>query len=123
MPSACAWRRTAESGSIDIMSAKAAIRMSKQSGKQSGKQLSIQSAARPHAVAVVVFDGVAPFELGVACDVFGDAHGGPQLYTLSVCAAVPLVTTDSGFSIQVPLGLDAMVTANTIVVPPTGLAD
>jgi transcriptional regulator GlxA family with amidase domain len=82
-----------------------------------------QPAGQPHAVTVVVFDGVAPFELGVACDVFGDAHGGPPLYTLSVCAAVPSVTTDAGFSIQVPLGLEAMATAQTVVVPPTELAE
>jgi transcriptional regulator GlxA family with amidase domain len=86
--------------------------------------MSAKAATRqPHAVTVVVFDGVAPFELGVACDVFGDDHGGPTLYTLSVCAAVPSVTTDAGFSIQAPLGLEAMATARTIVVPPTELAE
>ena len=41
-----------------------------------------------HDVAVVVYDGVNAFELGVVCEVFGSpdmADGGARWYRLSVC--------------------------------------
>ena len=78
---------------------------------------------RPHTVAVVVYDEVALFELGVACDVFGDDHGGPPLYAVSVCGATASVTTDAGLSMRVPHGLDAMRAARTVIVTPTERAD
>ena len=78
---------------------------------------------RPHAVAVLVYDEVALFELGVACDVFGDDHGGPPLYAVSVCGATASVTTDAGLSMRVPHGLDAMRAARTVIVTPTERAD
>jgi transcriptional regulator GlxA family with amidase domain len=77
---------------------------------------------QPHAVAVVVYDGVTLFELGVACDVFGDDHGGLPLYAVSVCGAAASVMTDAGFAMQVPHGLDALRAARTVIVPPTELA-
>ena len=56
-----------------------------------------------HDVAIVVGDGVAVFELGVACDVFGDEWAaliGVPWYRSSVCSIAPgPVTTDSGFQI------------------------
>jgi transcriptional regulator GlxA family with amidase domain len=94
-----------ESGMIDYMRTKAA------------------NEVQPHAVAVVVCDGVALFELGVACDVFGDDHDGPPLYTVSVCGAAASVTTDAGFAMEVPNGLDAMRAARTVIVLPTELPD
>jgi transcriptional regulator GlxA family with amidase domain len=90
---------------IDIMRAKAA-----------------KKPDRPHAVVIVVYDGVALFELGVACDVFGDDHGGDRLYSLAICAAAPSVTTDAGFLMQVSHGLAAIRGAHTVIVPPTELA-
>jgi AraC family transcriptional activator FtrA len=77
----------------------------------------------PHPVAVVVYAGVALMELGVACDIFGgDAEiAGVPLYRLTVCGAEPSVSTDAGFSMQVPRGLDALATARTVIVPPTDL--
>ncbi len=77
----------------------------------------------PHPVAVVVYAGVALMELGVACDIFGgDAEiAGVPLYQLTVCGAEPSVSTDAGFSMQVPRGLDALATARTVIVPPTNL--
>jgi transcriptional regulator GlxA family with amidase domain len=80
-------------------------------------------AAEPIAVAIVVYDGVALFELGVACDIFGPQDGGDQFYSLAICGAAPSVTTDAGFSMQVPCGLDAMQGAHTVIVPPTNLTD
>lgn len=73
-------------------------------------------------VAIVVYDGVSMFELGVASAVFGDDSGEAPLYEVSVCAAAPSVRTDAGMSIQVPAGLDALRSAGTVVVTPTSRA-
>jgi AraC family transcriptional regulator, transcriptional activator FtrA len=63
-----------------------------------------------HAVAIVIYDGVNVFELGVACDVFGDewaAMFGAPWYRSFVCGITPgPVTTDSGFQILPAHGLD-----------------
>jgi transcriptional regulator GlxA family with amidase domain len=67
-------------------------------------------------VAVAVYDGVTLFGLGVVCDVFGDDHGGDRLYSLAICGATASVTTDAGFSMQVPHGLEALRAAATIIV-------
>jgi transcriptional regulator GlxA family with amidase domain len=80
----------------------------------------------PHSVAIVVYDGVALFELGVACDVFGGdftTRSGISLYATSVCGAATAVTTDAGFEMRVPEGLDALRSAGTVVVPPTLFPD
>jgi AraC family transcriptional regulator, transcriptional activator FtrA len=80
----------------------------------------------PHAVALVVYDGLALFELAVTSDVFGagltSASGAP-LYRLTVCGAAPSVMTDAGLRMEVPHGLDALDTAETVVVPPTLFPD
>lgn len=76
-----------------------------------------------HAVAIVIYDGVTVFELGVACDVFGDEwaamFGGPW-YRSFVCGITPgPVTTDSGFQILPAHGLDRIRSAGTVIVLPT----
>ncbi len=101
MNQACAWCRAPASGSIDTVRTEA---------------------ANHHPVAIVVYDGVSLFELGVACDVFGDDSGGAPLYAVAVCAATPSVTTDAGLTMGVPAGLDAVRVARTVVVTPTSLA-
>jgi AraC family transcriptional regulator, transcriptional activator FtrA len=74
-------------------------------------------------VAIVVCDGFTAFELGVACEIFGDdrwvAPGDPW-YRLYICAdnAAP-VTSDAGFEITVPYGLDALSKVDTVIVAPT----
>jgi AraC family transcriptional regulator, transcriptional activator FtrA len=74
-------------------------------------------------VAVVVYDGFAPFELGVVCEVFGDdrwvAPGDPW-YRLFICGdrAAP-VTADGGFQILVPHGLDKLSSMDMVIVTPT----
>lgn len=83
-----------------------------------------RDAREPHAVALVAYDGIAPFELGVACDIFGADHSaafGVPWYRLAICAAAPSVTVDTGFRMQVPQGLDALQAARTVIVPPTNL--
>ena len=80
-----------------------------------------KTAKEPLPVAMIVFDGVALFEMAVASDVFGtgitQADGRP-LYRLSICGPAPVITTEANFKMQVPLGLDAAAGAHTIVVPP-----
>jgi transcriptional regulator GlxA family with amidase domain len=75
----------------------------------------------PLPVAMIVFDGVALFEMAVARDVFGtditQADGRP-LYRLSICGPAPVITTEANFKMEVPCGLDAAAGAHTIVVPP-----
>ena len=80
----------------------------------------------PHAVAVVVYDGLLPFEFGVACDVFGHdytAAFGVPWYRMSICGAVPSVSVEPGFWMQVPCGLEALQAAETVVVPSTEFPD
>lgn len=71
-------------------------------------------------VAVIAFDGVAPFELGVLCEAWGvdrTMHGVPQL-DFAVCAPQPgAVATTMGFSLQVEHGLDRVAEADLVCVP------
>jgi AraC family transcriptional regulator, transcriptional activator FtrA len=82
---------------------------------------------RARAVAVLAYDGVAMFELGVACDVFGAPMGQVlevPWYELSLCSAAPgLVRSDAGIGIDVPHGIDRVRQAGTIVVLPTEQPD
>lgn len=73
-----------------------------------------------HTVAAVVANGVSPFELAVACEVFGLER--PELgvpwYRFLVCAAEPSpIRTAVGFSLNTPHGLDALAAADTLVLP------
>jgi AraC family transcriptional activator FtrA len=73
-------------------------------------------------VAVVVYDGVALFELAVANDIFGTTIAtvnGRPLYRVLICGAAPSVTTDAGFRMEVPHGLDVLPSSQTVVVLPT----
>ena len=70
-------------------------------------------------VAAIVFDGVAPFELGVVCEAWGidrTEHGVPAL-DFAVCAAKPRVRTSMGFDLQVEHGLARAAEADLICVP------
>jgi transcriptional regulator GlxA family with amidase domain len=79
----------------------------------------------PPRVAVMVFDGVALFELAVANDVFGTdittADGG-KLYQVVICGPAPTVTTETGLKMEVSAGLTELDIAHTVVVPPTMFA-
>jgi len=72
-----------------------------------------------HSVAVVVFDGINPFEFAVACEVFGldRPEIGVPWYDFRVCAPTPRVMTNGGFAMEVPHGLDVVETADTVIVP------
>src|SRR4051812_35006821 len=71
-----------------------------------------------HTVAAVVLNGVHPFELGVACEVFGLER--PELsvpwYRFKVCAAEPSpIRTSVGFLMDTPHGLADLADADTLV--------
>ena len=72
-----------------------------------------------HTVAVVVSDGVNPFEAAVACEVFGldRPELGVPWYRFLVCAPQRRVATTGGFAMDVPHGLDAAAAADTVIVP------
>jgi transcriptional regulator GlxA family with amidase domain len=74
--------------------------------------------AWPRSVAAVVLNGVHPFELGVACEVFGLER--PELsvpwYRFKVCAAEPSpLRTGVGFLLDTPYGLDDLADVDTLV--------
>jgi len=69
-------------------------------------------------IAVVAFDRICPFHLSAPCVVFAEAYPGEPDFQLLVCAAEegPLTTT-AGFSVSVRHGLEAIATADTVIVP------
>ncbi|WP_329122584.1 GlxA family transcriptional regulator [Streptomyces sp. NBC_01465] len=74
-------------------------------------------------VAVVLLDKVQPFELGVACEVFGidRSEEGLPVYDFAVVSADgPVLSTHAGFTITTALGLDRLEEADLIVVPAGG---
>jgi transcriptional regulator GlxA family with amidase domain len=77
---------------------------------------------RPHVVAAIVTHGVSPFELSVACEVFGLDRRElvDPWYQLIVCAAVegPVrAKSADGLSINTPYTLADVDKADTVVVP------
>jgi len=71
-------------------------------------------------VAVAIADGVAVFELGVICEVFGfdrTADGFPG-YDFAVCAVEPTpLRCSSGFLIDTPYGVERLAEADLIAIP------
>ncbi|MGI8333536.1 helix-turn-helix domain-containing protein [Actinomadura scrupuli] len=76
--------------------------------------------ARRRTLSVLVFDGMAPFELGVVVEIFGLPR--PELtvpwYDLRVCAEEPgrPLRAVGGFSMTAEHGLDAFAEADTVMV-------
>ena len=78
---------------------------------------------KPHTVVAVVGDDIAPFELGVACEVFGidRSYLADPWYRWIVAAAdPPPLRTGSGFTIDTPHGLEAVEDADTVIIPAWG---
>jgi AraC family transcriptional activator FtrA len=75
----------------------------------------------PHRVTVVAYEGLSPFELGVAAEVF--ALPRPELevdwwYEFSVCAERPgVLPALGGFGLSVDRGLDELERAGTVILP------
>ncbi|WP_030686144.1 GlxA family transcriptional regulator [Streptomyces sp. NRRL B-1347] len=78
-------------------------------------------APAPHRVAVLVMDGVIPFELGIPQRIFGRARNaeGRRLYEVVTCSVRPPgpVRTDADFDVVVEHGPEALAAADTVVVP------
>jgi AraC family transcriptional regulator, transcriptional activator FtrA len=73
-------------------------------------------------VAVVVYDGFTAFELGVACEVFGEDRwvpSGVPWYRMFICGDAKKAKADDGFEILVPHGLEALREAGTVIALPT----
>ena len=71
-------------------------------------------------VAVLVYDGVAPFELGVLCEAWGldRSDEGVPAFEFAVCAPTPgKVSTTAGFDLHVAHGLDRVEEADLVAVP------
>ncbi|NHC43780.1 helix-turn-helix domain-containing protein [Motilibacter aurantiacus] len=86
--------------------------------------MTIGIAPAPHEVALVLFDGMSPFESGIVIEVFGLPR--PELevawYSLSVCTpGGAAVRTVGGLTVDAPHGLEAVARAGTVIVP--GVAD
>lgn len=73
-----------------------------------------------HRVAVLAFDGVEPFEIGIAAEVFGTPRPGlvDPPYELQVCSETsgPLRSI-GGVELVTNAGLDDLVRADTVIVP------
>jgi AraC family transcriptional activator FtrA len=76
---------------------------------------------RSHRVVALTYPGVALFELSVVTEVFGldrPELDVPWWYDLRVCAIEPgTQPTAAGIGLHVPLGLDTLATADTVVLP------
>lgn len=71
------------------------------------------------AVAVLAYDGVSTFELGIALEVFGLSNMGDDWYRVAVCAERPgaPVAAGNGVRIVADAGFPFLARAGTIVVP------
>jgi len=87
----------------------------------------VRNDAASRTVAIVVYDGATAFELGIACEVFGDSWPailGVPWYRSFLCALRPgAVTVDAGFQVQVEHGRDRIVSAHTVIVLPSVAAE
>ncbi|MFZ3595642.1 helix-turn-helix domain-containing protein [Streptomyces sp. BH104] len=80
------------------------------------------SSHHPHHVVVLVDEGINPFEVGVATEVFGlprpELGSRAPLYTLTLCTPGPEIRMNHGFFTMVgAAGLEAVEAADTLVVP------
>jgi AraC family transcriptional activator FtrA len=72
-----------------------------------------------HRVVALVRPVQSTFELGCAAEVFGTVRAGvPQHYEYEVCTETPgPVQTSAGYAISVSLGLSALASADTVIIP------
>jgi transcriptional regulator GlxA family with amidase domain len=81
------------------------------------------SAPPLRSVAVVVDDGLSPFEFAVACEVFGvdRSEQGLPRFEFAVCSPSPEpISTEMGFTMTAPHRLEPLRTADLVVVPAMG---
>lgn len=70
-------------------------------------------------VAVLAYDGVSAFELGLTLEVFGLSNMGTDWYRVVVCSERPgrPMTASNGLKVIADIGLGALARAHTIIVP------
>ena len=69
-----------------------------------------------HRIAVLALDAVVPLDLAIPAQVFGNYPEAP--YDLTVCAAAAgPVATSAGFAVVAQAGVEALATADTVLVP------
>lgn len=71
-----------------------------------------------HQVAILALDGVVPYDLSIACEVFSrmlTSHGKPA-YAVKVCGLTRTVRSYH-FEMRVAHGLEAVAGADTVIVP------
>lgn len=76
-------------------------------------------------IVVLAIDGVAPFEFGVVCEVFGidrSDMGGPSFDFVVATADPGAVRTSLGFDMIIPTGLEACADADLVAVPAHAIA-
>ncbi|WP_280715226.1 helix-turn-helix domain-containing protein [Kitasatospora sp. MAP5-34] len=77
-------------------------------------------------VVAVVLEEAHPFELGVACEVFGldRSEEGLPVYDFALATDRPgMIRTHAGFSIEVPHGVQRLATADLVIVLATDIRD
>lgn len=72
-----------------------------------------------HSVAILVLDGVVPFDMAAPLQVFDWTRlpDGRSPYRVRLCAERPEVAADGGFALRVDRGLEALADADTVIVP------
>src|SRR4029453_11861871 len=72
-----------------------------------------------HVIAVLAYDGVNAFELGLAVEVFGLSNMGRDWYRIVVCSERPgqPLTANNGLKVIADAGMGALARADTIIVP------
>ena len=69
-------------------------------------------------VAVLAYDRISPFHLAVPCVVFGNTLPGDATFEVRVCALeTGKLATTAGFDVVVTHGIDALASADIVVVP------
>ena len=74
-----------------------------------------------HAVAVVVVEGVQPIDLAIPAQIFSARTDTP--YAATLCGVTDRVMTAGGFAVELTGDLDAVLAADTVVVPGYGPYD
>lgn len=79
-----------------------------------GRAATLSKQKKPHRIAVLVMEHALPLEVSMPFLIFGSPALG---YELLLCAERPgPVVTDHGWSVTVPHGLDALGTADTVII-------
>lgn len=79
-----------------------------------------QPVTRHHDVVAVVYDGLCTFEFGITAEIFGLARPemGPAWYRFTTAAVSPgPLRAHGGLRVEADAGLEALDTADTVVVP------